>query len=96
MHLCPDNSPSDRWECAIIDITELIEASHLLERSVASLSIYFVEPCTEKTFSNRESDPTNYLIRHSDHRAITIHPVALTSYSSNPRDSTTSAYVRRT
>jgi hypothetical protein len=42
-----------------MDITKLMEASHPLERFVASLYIYFIGPCTEKTFSNHESETTD-------------------------------------
>lgn len=37
-----------------MDWTELMKASHPLERSFKQLATYSIEPCTENTFSNRD------------------------------------------
>jgi hypothetical protein len=59
MNLWSESSPPDHWDHTIMEGIELMEASLLLERSIASLSIYFIEPHTENTFDNHESEPVD-------------------------------------
>jgi hypothetical protein len=54
------------------------------KRSISKLSTYPVTPCPENTFSNRESEPTDSLILHSDHCAISLYHIAVSKLLPEP------------
>jgi hypothetical protein len=41
-------------------------------------------PCTENTFANHESEPTDSLILHSDHCAIVLYPITVSKLLLEP------------
>jgi hypothetical protein len=54
--------------------------------TISKLSIYPIVPCTENTFFNRESEPANSLILHSDHCTISLYPIAVSKLLLKPED----------